>query len=173
MTQEVKEKACEIGREIAQQGHILLTGACPGFPYDAVLGAAAQGGKCIGFSPAADRKDHVERYKYPTEGFTELVFVPKNYPHIKNIDVCRKYRNVSSVAASDAAIIIGGRIGTMNEFTLAYDLGKDIGILEESGGITKRAIKVLLEDIDKPAKGRIIWEKDPKRLVERLVSVAD
>ncbi len=148
---------------------MLLTGACPGFPHDAVQGAVEMKGKCIGFSPAVDRKDHVERYKYPTEGFTELRFVPATYEHTNNIDICRKYRNVSSVAASDAVIIIGGRIGTMNEFTLAYDLGKDIGILEDSGGITTRAIKVLLEDIDKPAKGKIVWEKDPKRLVEKLI----
>ena len=47
--QEIRNRAKEIGREIARQGHTLLTGACPGFPYDAVQGAAEHGGKCIGF----------------------------------------------------------------------------------------------------------------------------
>ena len=59
----------------------------------------------------------------------------------------------------------------MNEFTIAYDLGKDIGILEDSGGITKEAIKILLRDSKKKSKSEIIYDSDPVRLVERLLKM--
>src|SRR3989344_7511153 len=95
---------------------------------------------CIGFSPATDAEAHARKYGCPTEGFSELVFIPKTYPHAGDIAVCRKYRNVASIAVVDMAIIIGGRIGTMNEFTIAYDLGKKIGLFENSGGVFTCAI---------------------------------
>lgn len=57
----------------------------------------------------------------------------------------------------------------MNEFTIAFDLGKKIGVLEGSGGITKNAIKVLLKSIDKETGSKVIFDSNPKRLVEKLV----
>jgi predicted Rossmann-fold nucleotide-binding protein len=168
---EIREKAKEIGRELARKKCILITGACPGLPYEAVLGASGLSGKCIGFSPATDLKIHTSRDKFPVEGFSKIVFIPKEYAHSKDPLICRKYRNVSSVAESDAVIIIGGRTGTMNEFTIAYDFGKNIGILEGSGGITKRAIRVLLQDIDKDRGSKIIFDPDPIHLVDSLIEL--
>ena len=167
----VDEKAREVGREIARRGHILVTGGCLGIPYEAVLGAYELGGECIGFSPATDMDCHVNVYELPTDGFSEFVFIPEDYVHVNERVVCLKYRNVSSVAAVDAAVIIGGRIGSMNEFTIAFDLGKSIGVLEGSGGISDRAIKVLLEDANKPSSSKIIFDSDPASLVEQLCSL--
>jgi len=168
--EKIKKKAKVIGKEIVLKGHVLITGAGTGISYEAVLGAAEAGGKCIGFSPTTDLENH-KKLNLPTKGFSEFVFIPKDYKHTKNIEVCRKYRNVSSVAEVDAAVFVGGRIGTMNEFTIAYDLGKDIGILEDSGGITKEAIKILLRDSKKKSKSEIIYDSDPVRLVERLLKM--
>lgn len=167
----VDEKAREVGREIARRGHILVTGGCLGIPYEAVLGTYELGGECIGFSPATDVDCHANVYGLPTDGFSEFVFIPKHYVHVNERAVCLKYRNVSSVAAVDAAIIIGGRIGSMNEFTIAFDLGKNIGVLEGSGGISDRAIKVLLEDANKPSSSKIIFDSDPISLVKQLCSL--
>jgi hypothetical protein len=172
---EVKRSAKEIGRQIARRECTLVTGGCPGLPYDAVLGAHELGGRCIGYSPATDLEAHTNLYKFPVSGFSEFVFVPKDVPKeyvdVNNTTVCKKYRNVASVAAIDAAIIIGGRIGTMNEFTLAYDFQKNIGILKGSGGITKEAIKILLRDIDKPSASKIIYDVSPISLVDGLVEL--
>jgi len=168
---EIKEKAREIGRQIARKGHVVVTGICPGLPYDAVLGANEIGGECIGFSPATDLKTHVKRDKFPVEGFSKIIFVPKEFEYKDNIFVCRKYRNVFSTAFVDAGIIIGGRTGTLNEFTLLYDFGKNIGVLEGSGGITKRAIKILLEDIDKKSSSKIIFDSSPVSLVDKLIEL--
>jgi predicted Rossmann-fold nucleotide-binding protein len=171
LKKEVKLKAREIGREIARQDHTVITGGCPGLPYEAVLGAYELGGKTVGYSPATNLENHVKIYKHPVKGFTDFVFVPKGYIHANDPLICKKYRNVSSVAASDAAIFIDGRTGTMNEFTIAYDIGKDIGILEGSGGIAKEAIAVLLRDIDKSSNSTIIYDPDPVSLVKRLTEI--
>lgn len=168
---EVRFKAREIGREIARRGHIVITGACPGLPYEAVLGAYEVGGKAIGYSPATDLETHVQRDHFPTKGFTDFVFIPKEYVHVNDPLICKKYRNISSVADCDAAIIINGRTGTMNEFTIAYDLGKNIGVLERSGGITNQAIKVLLRDIGKGRGSKIIYDPEPSSLVKRLIEL--
>lgn len=45
-----------------------------------------------------------------------------------------KFRNAISVAMASAVIAIGGRIGTINELTIASDMGKPIGIVEGGGG---------------------------------------
>src|SRR3989344_9478847 len=159
--------AKEVGREIARGGHILVTGGCPGFPNKASVGAYEEGGHTIAYSPATSIDDHVKRFSFPTEGIREFIFISTSFEHKDDNYVCLKYRNIFSVASVDAGIIIGGRTGTMNEFTLLYDWGKNIGILDGSGGITKRSIKVLLEDIDKNRGSKIIYDSAPKSLVER------
>lgn len=59
----------------------------------------------------------------------------------------------------------------MNEFTVAYDLGKNIGVLEGSGGITSEAIKALLKDAYKETGSKVVWESDPVKLVEKLTEL--
>jgi len=168
MQKGLANKAREIGKAIARNKHILVTGGCLGLPYEAVLGANERKGECIAYSPGKDLEEHVKMYSMPRKGFTGFVFVPEDYEHIGNKKVCLKYRNVSSVAAVDAAVIISGRIGTMNEFTIAYDLSKRIGILEETDGITKEAINVLLRDARKETGATVIFDKDPENLIERI-----
>jgi len=168
--EEVMEKAREIGRQIAKHGHVVITGGCTGLPHEAAMGANEFGGKCIAYSPAKDIAGH-KSYGMPADGFSEFIFMPASYKHINNKLVCMKYRNVSSVADCDAVIIIGGRIGTMNEFTIAYDTGKNIGILEGTGGITKDIIPALLKSSNKPSASKIIWDTDPASLVKKLISL--
>ena len=43
LKQEVRDKVKELGREIARRGYVLITGAAPGLPHDAVLGAKSVG----------------------------------------------------------------------------------------------------------------------------------
>lgn len=164
---EVKNKAREIGRVIARNGHIVVTGACTGLPHEAVLGAHELKGKCVGFSQEVSLEAH-KKAGLPTKGFSEFVFVPKDYEHAKDILLSRKYRNISLVASIDAAVIISGQTGSMNEFTIAYDTGKVIGVLDGTGGITKRAIKVLLEDTNKKTGAEVFFESDPVKLIESI-----
>ncbi len=168
--EEIAKNARVVGGEIAERGHTVITGGCPGLPYEAVQEAYRRGGITVGYSPATSLNDHVHVYNYPVEGFTDFVFIPKNYMHADKPLVCKKYRNVSSVTACDACILIDGRTGTMNEFTIAYDLGKPIGILDGSGGITKNTIDILLRDIEKSSNATIHRSDDPVSLVEMVVT---
>ena len=170
ITETVRELARKVGRQIALRGHTLITGACPGIPYEAVLGANEKGGEVIGFSPAINEQDHIERFGFSTQGFTELIYLPEDYKHRELKKVCLKYRNVSSVANSDSALIVSGRCGTLNEFTIAYDLGKNIGVLTGTGGMTK-FLETLVEDWNKPSESKIIYETEPGKLIEELEKV--
>ena len=160
-------KAQAVGREIAKRGHILVTGASKGFPQEAVLGAYNEGGTCIGFSAATNLDDHVAE-GFPTKGFKQLIYVPKTYEHAKSLLLSKKYRNISSVAFVDAGIIVGGRTGTLNEFTLLFDFGKKIGVLDQTGGITTRVLRTIVEDTDKKTNARVIFESDPAELVRKI-----
>lgn len=159
-SQEQKDLAKVIGEEIAFQECILITGGCGGLPHEAALTAAAEGAICLGFSPAMNLKEHVERYKFPVEPYI-LVFTGME----------KKGRNIISIRSCDGVIFVGGRIGTLNEFTIAYDeaeKGKVIGILEGSGGFSDELFR-LAEKSGKPSKATIVRERNPVELVRNVV----
>jgi uncharacterized protein (TIGR00725 family) len=155
----IKELSREVGREIARQGCVLITGATTGCPHYASEGLDEIGGISIGFSPAASEISHVKTYKLPLKTYDVMVYTGFDYSG----------RNLLMTRAADAVIIICGRMGTLNEFTISYEDGKPIGVLEGSGG-TADLIKELLS---KPhRKGApVIYDKDPKRLVQKLVKL--
>jgi len=165
--QYVKERSRQVGRYIAERKHMLATGTDIGIPQDAVLGCREARGECIGFSPAIDIASH-RRYGLPTEGISQFVFIPREYDHSDNLDICLKYRNVTMANFSDAGIIIGGDIDTMHSFTTLHDLDKVIGILDDTGGITTESIGLLLEM--EPERKRIIRDSDPQKLVDAVIA---
>ncbi len=96
-----------------------------------------------------------------------MVWIPLDYKHKDNIAVCRKYRNVSSIAESDATIFISGRWGTLNELSNAYDMGKIIGILTDTGGMTEY-IQTLIKAFNKETSSQIVFDRDPEKLVNQI-----
>jgi hypothetical protein len=149
----------EIGAEIARQGCILVTGATTGAPYFASQGTQKAGGFSIGFSPAASEIEHIKSYQLPLDSFDMMVYTGFNYSG----------RNLLMTRAADAVVIICGRIGTLNEFTIAYEDGTPVGVLEGSGG-TADLIKELMAKPHKK-RGVIIFEKDPHELISKLMDV--
>lgn len=164
----IKELAKEVGRQIALNDHTLVTGACNGLPYEAVLGANEFNGKCIGYSPAIDEKMHIKRDKFPIFGFSEIIYLPENCEFANDKTLSRKYRDIRSVNAVDCGIIIGGQIGTLHEFTILHSLGKNIGVLENTGGLTEKVIYSIQETIKKDRGSKLVWEKDPYTLIKLL-----
>ena len=157
---EQKNLAKVIGEEIASQECILVTGSGTGLPHEAALAAAAKGGTCLGFSPAMNLVDHIEKYKFPVEPYI-LVFTGME----------KKGRNLVSIRSCDGVIFVGGRIGTLNEFTIAFDEAdekKVIGILEGSGGFSDKLFTLVAES-GKKTKAIIIKERDPIQLVKKVV----
>ncbi|MBI2559061.1 LOG family protein [Candidatus Woesearchaeota archaeon] len=154
----VLKKSYEIGREIAVNKHVLRFGGCRGYPYEAAKGAFENNGKVKAISPAKSKEEHIRKYKFPQDNFTEIEYTGLGIPA----------RNLPIIADSDAVIIISGQIGTLNEFTIAFHQKKPIGVLEGSGGITK-LIKEIAEVCSKVGeKDRIVYEKEPSALVKNL-----
>ena len=153
----MKETAREIGREIVRQNCILITGATTGVPYFAAVGANKARGISIGFSPASSELEHKKDYKLPTDQFDVMVYTGFDYSG----------RNLLMTRAADAVIVACGRMGTLNEFTIAYEDRKPIGVLIGSGG-TADLVNYLLKYPHKK-RGPIFYDTDPKKLVQKLV----
>ncbi len=166
--QDFREKARELGRAIAKRGHVLITGACPGLPYDAVEGANEHRGIVWGFSPARDLEEHVKRFKFPTAGFTEIKYLPKDFQYAGDMQACYKTRNVWSVAECDAAVFISGSKGSNTEFANAYAMGRVIGVLSGTGGITRKLISTTIEELSDGKEKPVIYNIDPNLLVFEL-----
>ncbi len=150
------ENAEIIGREIAKAGMVLVTGATTGMPYWAAKGAKEEGGMVIGISPASSESAHVKTYHLPLDYHDLIIYTGFEYSG----------RNLLLTRSTDAVIIICGRIGTLNEFTIAFEDQKPIGILEGSGG-TADEIRRLLKMAHRSA-GKVVFSKDPKELVKKL-----
>jgi len=156
---EAIEKAEGIGREIARRGIILLTGATTGMPYWAAKGAKEEGGIVIGFSPAASKIAHVKTYHLPLEYHDIIVYTGFSYGG----------RNLLLVRAADAVITLCGRIGTLNEFTIAFEDHKPIGVLAQSGGTSD----MIPEILEKAHRGyeNVVFRESPAELVDAVLKL--
>lgn len=45
-------------------------------------------------------------------------------------------RELINIHSSDVVVIVGGRSGTLGEFAIAYESGKLIGVLKNTGGVS-------------------------------------
>ena len=154
----LKQLAERLGAALAQRDCFLITGATTGLPDLVAKAFRKHGGFALGVSPATDRKEHAERYKLPDDGADVIVYTGFGY----------KGRNVINVRSSDIVIIFGGAIGTLNEFTIAYDEGKIIGVVEGSEGVADH-IKEIIDFCKKPTRGVVLYDEDPEKLVQRCL----
>ncbi|HQM94431.1 MAG TPA: hypothetical protein PLJ66_01945 [Methanofastidiosum sp.] len=157
----IRAVARELGKIIASKNHILFSGACPGLPFEATIGAKENDGTTVGVSPAINLKEHIEDYKYPTDVFDSLVFTGSGY----------KGRNVTLVRSCDAIISVQGMMGTLNELTIAYDEKKIIGLLSGTGGASDLFLGIL-ENMGKSTDS-IFSSENPLVLVEKIIDVLD
>lgn len=152
------ELAISIGEEIAKSGHILLNGACPGLPNDAAIGAKKAGGFVMGVSPAFSRREHIDRYSSPVDPYDMILYTGQGL----------MYRDIMNIRCSDAVIILGGGIGTLNEFTVAFDEGRYIGVLTSTNGVA-RHLDQIIDQCNREKGSRIFFEEDPKKLISDLL----
>ena len=79
-------------------------------------------------------------------------------------------RDLLMTRSADAVIIGCGRVGTIHEFTIAYEDRKPIGILEGSWA-TDEVIKHIMRESNRPMENVTI-DSDPKRIVAKLILMA-
>lgn len=153
------EKTEELGRLIAEHGMVTVTGATTGAPYWAAKGAKGAGGIVIGISPAASKAHHLHTYKLPVDYHDLIIYTGFGYGG----------RNLLLVRASDAVIMTCGRIGTLNEFTAAFEDGKVQGVLTATGGTADMVEEILAKSHRGP--GKVVFDDDPARLLDKVIAL--
>ena len=155
---EQRQAAYLLGQAVAERKLGLITGACPGYPWEASRGFKSIGGLSIGISPAMSEQEHLDRYNSPNDLFDMIIFTGSGLMG----------REVINIRSSDVIVIIGGHSGTLGEFSIAYDEGKLIGVLEGTGGITD-ILPDIVQTIRKTTGSRIVSHADPHTLVDLLI----
>lgn len=154
-------KAEEFGKEIARRNLVLITGATTGIPYWAAKGACVEGGMVVGFSPAGSKTAHIKTYRLPTDYHDTIIFTGEDYSG----------RNAMLIRSADGVVVICGRTGTLNEFTIAFEEQKPIGVLEGTGG-TADMIREILEK-SKQGFRKVVFSRDPSDLLDKLIAVIE
>lgn len=151
-----------LGGAIARRGCTLVTGATTGLPDMVSRAAQKHGGLSVGISPASSPREQVERYGLPNDAADVIVYTGFG----------TKGRNVINIRSSDIVIIFGGATGTLNEFTIAYDEGKVIGVLEGSGGIADH-IREVIAFCNRPTEARLVYHTDPEALLDACLKALE
>lgn len=153
------EQGKELGRQIVRQGGILVTGATTGFPLWTSIGAKEEKGVSIGISPAANEREHVDTYRLPLEYMDLIMYTGFGFPG----------RDLLFTRSCDAVILGCGRIGTIHEFTIAFEDGKPIGILEGEWTMSD-TIRQIIARANRP-NDKIVFDKDPQVLVKKIIEM--
>ncbi len=158
------KKGEELGREIVRHRAVLVTGATTGFPLWAAKGAKGEGGMVMGVSPARTKREHIEAYKLPVDYHDAIFYTGAGYSG----------RNLLLTRMADAVIVGCGRIGTINEFTIAFEDKKPIGVLEGDWE-TDEVVKLIVEKSYRAEemKGKIIYSPDPKELIAKIMDLVE
>lgn len=152
-----------LGKVLAESGHSLMTGATIGLPHYAAQSYKKHGGgMSLGISPAASRVEHVVKYRLPTKSYDAILYSGLHYVG----------RDSLLITSSDAVVSIGGRIGTLHEFTIALETNTPIGFIEGAGGIGTEIMDIM------HAAGRtvgkdVIFGTDASKVLEQLVDILD
>ena len=149
-----------LGATIARRGYVLITGACPGMPQEAVKGAKEEGGIVVGISPALNMEEHMIKYHSPTRGYDAIIYTGSGLMG----------REIENIRSCDVVIFAGGRSGTLGEFAIAYDEAKVIGVLEGTGGITQH-LEEIVRMVKKETGAVVCYDTDPEHLLDKLEAI--
>lgn len=153
------QKTEELGRLIAEHNLVLVTGATTGAPYWAAKGAKGAGGIVIGVSPASSKADHVNNFNLPLDYHDLIIYTGFGYSG----------RNLLLTRASDAVITVCGRMGTLNEFTTAFEDNKPQGVLTGTGGTTEMLEKIVAQA--HRGSSKLVFDSDPARLLDKVIAL--
>ncbi|MBC7081338.1 MAG: TIGR00725 family protein [Thermoplasmatales archaeon] len=131
--EEIYEMAREVGRRLAENGAVIVTGGRGGIMEAVCRGAKEKGGVTIGILPGKD-KSEANRY------LDYVILTGMGYA-----------RNVLVVMNGDIVIAIDGRYGTLSEIAIAMQLGKRVyGLKTWDVGIKNfDSVDELFEEIEK------------------------
>jgi uncharacterized protein (TIGR00725 family) len=111
-TDDLYEKAREVGRLVAERGATVVCGGLSGVMEAAARGATEAGGTAIGILPDEDRRRQNEYLTYSVA------------------TGAGQARNLAVVCSGAVVIAVGGEYGTLSEIGLARKVGKPVVVLE-------------------------------------------
>lgn len=159
--EEGRELATAAGAAIAAAGDTLLTGATIGLPNYAAEGYKAAGGPMsLGISPAASKIEHLRKYRLPTLAYDTILYTGLHYIG----------RDTLLIGSSDAVVSIGGRLGTLHEFTIAMEMNIPIGFLQGAGGISTEIMDILHAAGESKSEN-VVFSEDPADLIAQLTLI--
>jgi uncharacterized protein (TIGR00725 family) len=162
--EEGKELARAAGAAIAKAGHSLLTGATIGLPNYAAEAYKAAGGKMsVGISPAASKVEHVMKYRLPIEAYDTILYTGLHYIG----------RDTLLITSSDAVVSIGGRLGTLHEFTIAMESDTPIGFLQGAGGVSTQIQEILSAAGSVRDDNPVLFSENASELIHDLTRELD
>lgn len=157
--EEGKELARAAGEAIAKAGHSLLTGATVGLPnYAAEAYKAAGGTMSVGISPASSKVEHVMKYRLPIDAYDTILYTGLHYIG----------RDTLLITSSDAVVSIGGRLGTLHEFTIAMESDTPIGFLQGAGGVSTQIQEILSAAGSIRDNNPVLFSENASELIQDL-----
>lgn len=158
---EGRELAWAAGQAIAQANHVLLTGATIGLPNNSAEGYKSAGGvMSLGISPAASKIEHVHKYRLPTKAYDSILYTGLHYVG----------RDTLLINSADAVVSIGGRLGTLHEFTIAMETNTPIGFLQGAGGVSSQIMDIL-HAAGEAQSENVVFSEDPEDLIRQLTEL--
>lgn len=155
--------ARKAGQSIARANHILLTGATVGLPnYSAEAYKKSGGVMSVGLSPAASKLEHIRKYRLPTKAYDTILYTGLHYVG----------RDALLITSSDAVCSIGGRLGTLHEFTIAMETDTPIGFLQGGGGISSQVMDILHAS-GEDHSNNVVFSDDAEDLITQLTALLD
>lgn len=162
--EEGRTLAVELGAAIAKAGHSLLTGATVGLPnYAAESYKAAGGHMSLGISPAASKAEHVLKYRLPIKAYDAILYTGLHYVG----------RDMLLITSSDAVVSVGGRLGTLHEFTIAMEASVPIGFLQGAGGISDEIQTLMNLSEPLPGDSLVLFNDSATDLITDLTNHLD
>lgn len=157
------ELAKAVGAALAGAGHTIMTGATTGLPEIAAAAYQHHGGKSsLGISPATTKIEHVMKYRLPTKPYDNILYTGLHYVG----------RDALLINAADAVVSIGGRLGTLHEFTIAMETKTPVAFMQGADGVSEQIPK-LLEVLPNAHPELIIFDTKAESLVAKLTHLLD
>lgn len=147
-TEAARSAAYRVGREIANEGGVLVCGGLGGVMEAACEGARDAGGLSVGVVPSGDSAQ------------------ANRYCDVVVATGMGRSRDFIVAYSGDALVVVGGGAGTLIEVAAAYQAGKPIVAVKGSGGVADGWAG---KHVDDRRKGSILQGSSPRDAVKKAV----
>lgn len=149
----------EIGVYLAEKGVTVVTGGSSGIPGLIVKSAFEAGANTEAYSPDENEIAHEKRNdNLSLEYFKSHKFIPGFTA-----------RSLAMIKDCDGALVVGGRIGTLSEFTIALEEGLHVAVIKDTGGVSNH-LEYIVNIAEKEFPNQaVIFESDYKKAIDFLI----